>query len=80
LRARCAKHDPHHALDGGPDGLAAYRAIAAIARRLLAPGTSWSRSGPGSSRRRVLLAEQALQSRPSGTTCRVSRGRSRAAR
>ena len=29
--------DPHRALDGGPDGLAAYRAIAADARRLLAP-------------------------------------------
>jgi release factor glutamine methyltransferase len=31
-------HDPHLALDGGPDGLAAYRAIAADARRLLRPG------------------------------------------
>jgi release factor glutamine methyltransferase len=30
-------HDPHGALDGGPDGLAAYRAIVADARRLLAP-------------------------------------------
>lgn len=30
-------HDPRLALDGGPDGLAAYRAIAAAARRLLAP-------------------------------------------
>ena len=30
-------HDPHLALDGGADGLAAYRAIAADARRLLAP-------------------------------------------
>jgi release factor glutamine methyltransferase len=29
--------DPRRALDGGPDGLAAYRAIAADARRLLAP-------------------------------------------
>lgn len=29
--------DPRQALDGGPDGLAAYRAIAADARRLLAP-------------------------------------------
>jgi release factor glutamine methyltransferase len=29
--------DPHLALDGGPDGLAAYRAIAAGARRLIAP-------------------------------------------
>jgi len=30
-------HDPRHALDGGADGLAAYRAIAADARRLLKP-------------------------------------------
>ncbi len=30
--------DPMGALDGGPDGLACYRAIAADARRLLAPG------------------------------------------
>lgn len=30
-------HDPRRALDGGPDGLAAYRTIAADARRLLAP-------------------------------------------
>lgn len=31
-------HDPHHALDGGTDGLSAYRAIATDAMRLLAPG------------------------------------------
>jgi release factor glutamine methyltransferase len=31
-------HDPKLALDGGPDGLAAYRRIAADAQRLLAPG------------------------------------------
>lgn len=31
-------YDPALALDGGPDGLAAYRAIAADARRLLRPG------------------------------------------
>jgi release factor glutamine methyltransferase len=30
-------HDPPHALDGGPDGLAAYRAIASDMARLLAP-------------------------------------------
>ena len=29
--------DPSHALDGGPDGLAAFRSIAAIARHLLVP-------------------------------------------
>ena len=32
------RYDPPHALDGGPDGLACYRAIAADARRLLKPG------------------------------------------
>jgi release factor glutamine methyltransferase len=31
-------HDPRHALDGGTDGLSAYRAIVADAMRLLAPG------------------------------------------
>jgi release factor glutamine methyltransferase len=31
-------HDPHRALDGGADGLAAYRAIAADLPRLVAPG------------------------------------------
>jgi release factor glutamine methyltransferase len=31
-------HDPARALDGGPDGLRAYRAIAADAARRLAPG------------------------------------------
>ena len=31
-------HDPHLALDGGADGVAAYRTVGADARRLLAPG------------------------------------------
>ena len=31
------EHDPRHALDGGEDGLAAYRAIASDAARLLGP-------------------------------------------
>ncbi len=31
-------HDPSLALDGGPDGLASYRALASDAARLLAPG------------------------------------------
>jgi release factor glutamine methyltransferase len=31
------EYDPRHALDGGPDGLAAYRAIATSAPRLLSP-------------------------------------------
>jgi release factor glutamine methyltransferase len=33
-------HDPHQALDGGPDGLAAYRALIPQAARLLAPGAA----------------------------------------
>jgi release factor glutamine methyltransferase len=33
-------HDPFQALDGGPDGLAAYRRIAAVARTSLKPGGS----------------------------------------
>jgi release factor glutamine methyltransferase len=37
LQAEVRDFDPWRALDGGPDGLAAYRAIATEARRLLAP-------------------------------------------
>ncbi|MEA2888949.1 MAG: release factor glutamine methyltransferase [Bradyrhizobium sp.] len=38
LEAEVRDHDPHRALDGGFDGLDAYRLIAAQASRLLAPG------------------------------------------
>lgn len=38
LQAEVRDFDPRRALDGGPDGLAAYRAIAGDAQRLLAPG------------------------------------------
>ena len=36
LAANVAGYDPHLALDGGPDGLDAYRQIAARTRRVLA--------------------------------------------
>jgi release factor glutamine methyltransferase len=38
LPAEVRDYDPHRALDGGADGLAAYRAIATDLPRLLAPG------------------------------------------
>ncbi len=38
LAREVREHDPELALDGGPDGLAAYRAIAADAPRMLVPG------------------------------------------
>ncbi|MFQ3622658.1 MAG: methyltransferase domain-containing protein, partial [Acetobacteraceae bacterium] len=38
LEPEVARHDPRAALDGGPDGLQAYRAMLADLPRLLAPG------------------------------------------
>ena len=38
LAAEVRDHDPHRALDGGADGLDAYRALIPQAARLLAPG------------------------------------------
>jgi release factor glutamine methyltransferase len=38
LGVEVREHDPHRALDGGPDGLDAYRLIAPEAARLLKPG------------------------------------------
>ena len=38
LAAEVRDYDPHRALDGGPDGLDAYRALIPQAARLLVPG------------------------------------------
>ena len=38
LEEAVREHDPRLALDGGADGLAAYRALLPDARRLLVPG------------------------------------------
>lgn len=38
LMPEVARHEPRRALDGGPDGLHAYRAVLAALPRLLAPG------------------------------------------
>jgi release factor glutamine methyltransferase len=52
LELEVREHDPARALDGGPDGLDAYRAIAPQAARLLAPGgtlvveAGYGQSGP----------------------------------
>ena len=35
-------HDPHLALDGGPDGLQAYRELAPEIRRILKPGGTFA--------------------------------------
>lgn len=52
LAAEVREHDPHLALDGGADGLAAYRALIPQAARLLRPGKAlvveagYGQSGP----------------------------------
>jgi release factor glutamine methyltransferase len=52
LQPEVRDFDPRRALDGGPDGLDGYRAIASQARRLLAPEgilvleLGWGQSGP----------------------------------
>lgn len=38
LMPEVARHEPRLALDGGPDGLAAYRALAAVSHKLVIPG------------------------------------------
>ncbi len=62
LSAEVRDFDPPRALDGGPDGLAAYRAIAADARRLLSPSAHLiAEFGDGQSEAvTALLAAQGL--------------------
>jgi release factor glutamine methyltransferase len=51
LAAEVRDHDPHAALDGGPDGLDAYRALIPQAERLLLPGAGLVvEAGSGQSR------------------------------
>ena len=42
LEPEVADHDPHHALFGGPDGMAVVRAIVGIAGRWLRPGARFA--------------------------------------
>ena len=64
LQPEVRQWEPRGALDGGPDGLDAYRAVAAAAPRLLAPGGAGPRRawrGPGRrcrSARSTLLGSQ----------------------
>ena len=66
LMPEVSRFEPKLALDGGPDGLAAYRAIAADAVRLLAPGgTLVLEIGAGQEAAVTgLLAAQGLQAGP----------------
>jgi release factor glutamine methyltransferase len=42
LEPEVARHEPHGALDGGPDGLDAYRALAPDIARLMRPGAGFA--------------------------------------
>jgi len=70
-------HDPHQALDGGPDGLAAYRALIPQAARLLAPGAALVvEAGQGQARdieAMMTAAGLALQGRPRADLAGISR-------
>jgi release factor glutamine methyltransferase len=58
LEPEVALHDPRLALDGGPDGLDAYRAIFPVARRALRPGGRiMVEVGQGQSEMVAILAE-----------------------
>ena len=75
LAAEVRNYDPSHALDGGPDGLAAFRSIAAIARHLLVPcgpPRGRDRRRTGERRRGNYSCRAGLQFRRSATTCRAS--------
>lgn len=60
LEPEVAKYEPHLALDGGPDGLDAYRAILGEMHRLLGPDGRWAvEVGQGQAEGVWALADQA---------------------
>lgn len=60
LPSEVREHDPVSALDGGPDGLAAYRTIVSELRRLLAPtGVAVLELGIGQEKQVAALARRA---------------------
>jgi len=51
LEPEVRDHDPHEALDGGPDGLDYFRRLAGEGREWMAPaGSLWMEMGEGQSR------------------------------
>jgi release factor glutamine methyltransferase len=61
LQPEVVKYEPHLALDGGDDGLAAIRALAATATDYLVPGGIWlveMMAGQGEAVRELLVAQQ----------------------
>jgi release factor glutamine methyltransferase len=61
LQPEVVKYEPHLALDGGDDGLAAIRILAATAPDYLIPGGIWlveMMAGQGEAVRELLLAQQ----------------------
>ena len=76
LMPEVSRFEPQLALDGGPDGLAAYRAIAAAAPRLVAPGgrllSRWARGKP--LKYIGFSSPQVLRPKPPGKTSAASTG------